>query len=116
MDGIIQHLTFLFYITLIVIYNLFYIVIFVGLTNKQQVVFYAKQLNYFIHCFIALFLILRFNPFGLPKKHVLSENDTTIIFSSGIFLLVNLGIFQLIELYLNQTVFHGSLPTLPQLH
>lgn len=105
----IQHLTFWFYITLIVIYNLFYVVIFVGLSNRQQIVFYAKQLNYFIHCFIAFFLILRFNPFYF-RKNTLSENDTTIIFSSGFFLLVNLGIFQYIDGVLNQQVFGGTLP------
>ena len=110
----IHHLTFWFYLSLITIYNLFYVVIFVGFSNVQQIVSLAKRLNAFIHCFIALFLIIRFNPF-YEKNHVLNPNDTALIFSSGIFLLVNLGIFQLIEAYLHNRLFGGAVPLLPSL-
>lgn len=113
----IHNITFGFYLFLIILYQFFYVFLFVGLTNRQEIVSLAKTLNAFIHCFIALFLIIRFNPFYVyEKRHVLNQNDTFIIFSSGVFLLVNLGIFQIIEIYLNNNLFGGLLPLPPRLH
>jgi len=100
----INKLTFNFYLFIIILYNFFYVIILVGVSNKQQVIYLAKGLNAFIHCFIALFLIIRFNPF-YEKKHILNENDTSLIFGSGIFLLVNLGIFQILESNINNRLF-----------
>lgn len=110
----IHQLTFGFYLFLIILYNFFYIIIIVGFSNKQKVIYWAKNLNAFIHCFIAVFLIVRFNPF-YEKKQNLNANDSYIIFGSGIFLLVNLGIFQLFEMDINNRLFGGALPLPPPL-
>lgn len=110
----IHQLTFNFYLFLIVLYNLFYLIIYFGFSNKQHVLYLAKSLNTFIHSFIAVFLIIRFNPF-YEKKHVLNENDALLIFSSGLFLLVNLGIFQLFEVYINDKLFGSSIQLPPHL-
>lgn len=108
----IHQLTFQFYVFLILLYHFFYVIIFVGFSDRELIIYLIKSLNAFIHIFIALFLIVRFNPF-YEKKHVLNENDTSLIFGSGIFLLVNLGIFQLLEAYLNDKLFGGLLPIYP---
>lgn len=42
----------------------------------------------FIHIFICLFLLYRFNPF---RKPIFTEFDQKIIFSTAILLLLNLG-------------------------
>lgn len=52
---------------------------------------YLRELNIFIQSFVCLFLIVKFNPF---RKHVLKENDSRIIFSSAIFLLINMGVIE----------------------
>ena len=52
---------------------------------------YLRELNIFIQSFVCLFLIVKFNPF---RKHVLKENDARIIFSSAIFLLINMGVIE----------------------
>ena len=110
----INQLTFGFYLFLILVYNFFYVIIYFGVSNRHDVINLAKSLNAFIHSFIAVFLIVRFNPF-YKKKHVLNENDTILIFGSGIFLLVNLGIFQLLESQMNNSIFGGALPLSPRL-
>lgn len=110
----INKLTFGFYLFLILVYNFFYVIIYFGVSNKQDVIYLAKSLNAFIHSFIAVFLIVRFNPF-YEKKHIINENDTILIFGSGLFLLVNLGIFHFLESQINNSVFGGALPLSPRL-
>jgi hypothetical protein len=50
---------------------------------------YLRYFSSFIQFYIAVFLIVRFNPF---KKNIsLNEGDARVIYGSGIFLLINLG-------------------------
>lgn len=58
---------------------------------------YVYKFNRMIQFFVCLFLLVKFHPF---RKHVLREGESRIIFSSALFLLLNLGIID----YMNNTV------------
>jgi len=65
-----------------------YIIILLGVTliaPKQ-----LKALSILVHVFICFFLIYKFNPF--KETTSVDKNDSTLIFSTAIFLLLNLGI------------------------
>lgn len=62
---------------------------------------YLRELNIFIQSFVCLFLIVKFNPF---RKHVLKENDSRIIFSSAIFLLINMGVIETARQFFDEKV------------
>lgn len=51
--------------------------------------------NIFIHTLICVFLIMRFNPFRDTNK--LRPSDSSIIFSSSLFLLLNMGVIEVIH-------------------
>ena len=54
-----------------------------------------NKFNVFIHTMVCVILILRFNP--LREKNRLRENDSHIIFSSSLFLLLNMGVVEIIR-------------------
>ena len=54
-----------------------------------------NKFNIFIHSLVCIILILRFNP--LREKNRLRENDSHIIFSSSLFLLLNMGVIEVIR-------------------
>lgn len=53
-----------------------------GLSNSAPT--YLKQLDYYIHIYISLFLIWRFNPYR--KIDSFTDFDRKIAFSSGLFI------------------------------
>jgi len=52
-----------------------------------------------IHSFICLFLIAKFHPF---REHTLSKNDSNVIFSAAIVLLINMGVIDTIYSYVEK--------------
>jgi hypothetical protein len=59
---------------------------------------YLNTFNVGMHIMVCLFLIFRFNP--LRERNHLKQHDSEIIFSSSLFLLLNLGILEIIRKYL----------------
>jgi hypothetical protein len=83
-----------YYVVLITIFhilNFLYIILFslFGIVIVEQI--YIKYYSRFTQTFVCLFLIIKFHPF---RKHVLKDGDSTIIFASAFILLINLGLFQ----------------------
>ena len=52
-----------------------------------------------IHSFICLFLIVKFHPF---REHTLSKNDSNVIFSAAVILLINMGVINTIYSYMEK--------------
>lgn len=77
-----------FYKFLWIVVYLVYLVIFFGVWYISPD--YLKYVTGFIQTFIALVLILRFNP--LRTEVVLHKDDRSIIFASGMFMLLNAGL------------------------
>lgn len=90
-DDWFDDVTIWFYFGLITLYYLVYFLIFIGYIQHKNAIDF---LNTFIQVFIALFLIIRFHPY---RKHQLRRSDPYIIFASGFFLLLNLGIVKWLE-------------------
>jgi len=87
-----------FYGNIILLFHLFNIVFIIFTYFKINILNdYVYNVNRMIQYFVCLFLLVKFHPF---RKHVLKEGDSRIIFSSALFLLLNLGIVQ----YMNDTV------------
>jgi hypothetical protein len=83
-----------YYIVLISIFhilNFSYIILFsfFGIVIVDQI--YIKYYSRFTQLFVCLFLIIKFHPF---REHSLRAGDSNIIFASAFILLINLGIFQ----------------------
>jgi hypothetical protein len=56
---------------------------------------YINTFNICVHTFLCLFLMYRFNP--LRKNIDVTKYDQIIVFSSAIFLLLNLGIIEIVK-------------------
>lgn len=69
-----------------------YIVIALGLSARAPS--YLSTLDYYVRIYVALFLILRFNPF---RNVEFTELDKKIAFSSGIFVLATTALNQVLE-------------------
>jgi hypothetical protein len=69
-----------------------YIVIALGLSASAPS--YLSTLDYYVRIYVALFLILRFNPFRNVEFTVL---DKKIAFSAGIFVLATTALNQVLE-------------------
>jgi len=54
------------------------------------------NLNYGIQILICILLLFKFHPF---REHELKQSDSTLIFSSAVFLFFNLSIMQIIKKY-----------------
>jgi hypothetical protein len=80
---------------LLVLFNIVYFGSLVGivLINPQ----YINVFNIIVHGILCLFLMYRFNP--LRKNIEINRFDQTIIFSTAIFLLLNLGIVEVIKTF-----------------
>ena len=61
---------------------------------------YVYNYNLFIQLFVCIFLVIRFNPL---RHATLKPYDQRIIFSSAIFLLFNLGTFEILKKILIRT-------------
>ena len=84
------------YIYIIIFTYILYLIVFIGLIQLNHT--YLRLFSSFIQLCIALFLIIKFNPFS---KHQFVKKDSRIIFSSGIFLLINLGTTELFIRFYN---------------
>ena len=74
------------YIYVIIFVYVLYISIFIGLLSVNPN--YLRWFSSTMQLLIGLFLVIRFNPFRQAK---LRPGDSRIIYSSGLFLLINLG-------------------------
>lgn len=84
-DYIIESFSTPVYYLLVVLIYLIYIITAIGIAYINPE--YAIYLNHVIQLFIAVVLIIRFNPFR--KKLNCNMNDRTFILASSFFLLVN---------------------------
>jgi len=75
------------------IFNITYFSIVLGIVTFN--INYLNVLNYSIHTIVCLFLIIRFNPYR--EKITLHPIDSKIIFSTSIFLLLNMFIIEVIK-------------------
>jgi hypothetical protein len=85
LDGVLQFLG-RYYVYTLVILQIVYVLIFIGLVYINPL--YLTTFNILIQSFVCIFLLIRFHPY---REHHLREYDSKIIFSSALFLLVNLG-------------------------
>uniref|UniRef100_A0A6C0JGF4 Uncharacterized protein n=1 Tax=viral metagenome TaxID=1070528 RepID=A0A6C0JGF4_9ZZZZ len=60
---------------------------------------YINVFNIVVHVILCLFLIVRFNP--LRKDIVIKKYDQVFIFSTAIFLLLNLGVIEYINKFVD---------------
>lgn len=93
-DGIEDKAGFSSYL-LLVLFNIVYFGSLLGivLINTD----YINVFNIIVHGILCLFLMYRFNP--MRKNIEINRFDQTIIFSSALFLLVNLGIVESIKTF-----------------
>ena len=99
MDKLLDHITRPVYYMLFGTLYFLYIVIFFGLFYINTK--YVRMWIMIIQIFIALVLIIRFNPI---RQHTLTKTDSDIIFSCGIFLLLNSFLAENIMSYLSQHI------------
>ena len=59
---------------------------------------YIDTLDYWVRFYIALFLLIRFNPF-VGKIHF-TDLDRKIAFNAGLFLLTTIGVKQILQNYI----------------
>jgi hypothetical protein len=85
-ETVIEHIKRPVYITTAFSLQLIYVLIFFKVIDYTPTI--VHYLNEFIQVFVAVFLIIKFNPF---KKHELKEFDSTIILGSAFMLLSNVG-------------------------
>jgi len=75
-----------------------YIFLFLGISYISPS--YITTFGNFMHIFICLLLIYKFNP--LRGKIQLSEYDSQLIFLSATFILVNIGLVEIANAFFNQ--------------
>jgi len=74
-----------------------YIFLFLGISYISPG--YIRALGNFMHIMICLILIYKFNP--LRGKIQVSEYDTQLIFLMAMFILVNVGLVEISDLFFN---------------
>ena len=79
-----------YFVKVILTFHILYFAVIFGIISIN--VGYLNAFNIFIHSLVCLFLIFRFNP--LREKNRLKDHDSDIIFSSSLFLLLNLGVVE----------------------
>jgi len=85
-----------YFVTVIFTFHVIYFAVIFGIVSFNMA--YLNTFNIVIHILVCLFLIFRFNP--LREKNHLKPHDSDIIFSSSLFLLLNLGVLEFIKKYL----------------
>lgn len=81
-----------YYITTVGTFHVLYFLVLFGILSFNTNL--LSGFNVLIQLFICLFLMIRFHPF---RKHELREYDSKIIFGSAAFLLLNLGVVEIIK-------------------
>ena len=97
---------------LLVTFNIIYFGALLGIVLMNTE--YINTFNIIVHVILCLFLMFRFNP--IRKNIEINKYDQVIIFSSALFLLVNLGIVEIIKtFYVNgQTTLRKTIQNLIQ--
>jgi hypothetical protein len=98
LDGLLQYFG-RYYVYILTILQISYVLAFVGLNYINPV--YLNSFNIFIQFFVCIFLLVRFHPY---REHQLKPYDSKIIFSSALFLLVNLGFVEYFRIVINHDV------------
>jgi hypothetical protein len=80
---------------LLVVFNIVYFGALVGVVLINSA--YINVFNIIVHSILCLFLMYRFSP--MQKNIVIKDYDQVLIFSSAFFLLLNLGIVELITAF-----------------
>lgn len=88
-----------YYIMTIIFLHIIYVTIYFGILSINPS--YVRLLSSIIQFFIGIFLVWRFHPY---RDHILKQYDSKIIFGSGIFLLTNLGFFEVFTYYFSNTI------------
>ena len=78
---------------LLFIFNILYFGTLIGIVYLNTE--YINTFNLIVHTLLCLFLMYRFNP--LRKNIEIKHYDQIIIFSTAVFLLLNLGIVKIIK-------------------
>lgn len=89
LDGVLQYFG-RYYVYTLTILQIIYVLIFFGLVYINPM--YLTTFNILIQSFVCIFLLIRFHPY---REHELRKYDSKIIFSSALFLLVNLGFVEI---------------------
>jgi hypothetical protein len=106
-DRILDKIASPIYYWLIVLLYFLYLAVFFGLFYMNAK--YLNHLSIFIQIFIAVVLIIRFNPL---RNHVVKSSDSTIIFASAFFLLMNVGLTETLGSYVKQIWKNNNIPPL----
>jgi hypothetical protein len=80
---------------ILVAFNIIYFAALIGIVLINTS--YINAFNILIHSILCLFLMIRFNP--MRKNIEINKYDQVIIFSSALFLLINLGIIEVIKTF-----------------
>lgn len=92
----------------IIIYTnyILYTIIFLGISSTAPK--YLDELNFYVHIYIAVFLLYRFNPF---RKIQFNNLDRKVAFSAGLFILTTSSLNELALNYVHdiQTFIKGKL-------
>lgn len=94
-EGIIDNIGHNYYI--IIIFNIVYFATLIGVFYINSN--YITTFNGIIHIILCFILIYRFNP--LRKNIVLKDYDSTLIFSTAVFLLLNMGVVGIVKQFYN---------------
>jgi len=84
---------------ILIAFNLIYFASLAGIVFTN--ITYINYFNIGIHILLCLILMYRFNP--LRKNIALKEYDQILIFSTSVFLLLNMGVAEFIKNYLFKT-------------
>lgn len=82
------------------ILNLSYLYLFFGFDTVIFNEKFMREINTILQLIVCLFLIYRFNPF--ENNLNISNNDKRIIFSSAVFLFINLGVIEYLHQYVDE--------------
>jgi hypothetical protein len=99
-DSLIDSFSAPIYNLLILILYVTYIIAIIGVTYINPE--YTRYLTVFIQSFIAIILMVRFNP--LRSKVQFTDNDRTFVFSAAFYLLLNDEFTQYIIDYMKQKI------------
>lgn len=91
-----------FYFGLMFLYYASYLLLYFKFLGASYYVYFI-ELNTFIQLFIAILLLIRYNP--LQEKFKLSKSDSHLIFASACFIIINVGILQYFSHFLGTNKF-----------
>ena len=94
-----------FYFWSIIIINIIYIAVFLGIFVTVPV--YIRHLNFIIQTLLCVVLMIRFHPF--KENNQLKPNDTMFIFGAASFLFTNVVLVEMVKIasvniYINKTL------------